>query len=121
MGRILREGSGWRLGWDEAAERYPGLVGTTDWAVELTADEMADFCRLVQQLAETIAAIASELMPEERLQIEAESALLWLEAEGFPDAYDLRLILASDRRVEACWPAAAVPDLVAATHTLTAF
>lgn len=121
MSRIVREGSGWRLGWQETADRYPGLLGTSDWAFELTAAEMSDFCRLVQQLAETMAAIASELMPEERLQIEAESALLWLEAEGFPDRYDLRVILAGDRRVEAFWPAEVVPQLIAATYTLKGF
>ena len=43
--------------------------------------------------------------------IEAESSLLWLEVEGFPHSYSLRLILHSDRRCEGNWQPNAVKDL----------
>ncbi len=37
-------------------------------------------------------------MDEERITCEAESELLWLEVEGYPDSYTLRLIVNSDRQ-----------------------
>lgn len=119
--RWLKQGEGWRLGWDPAAREFTGLVGTQDWAIELTAAELADFCRLLQQLAETMAQMATELMPDERITCEAESEWLWLAVEGYPHAYSLCLMLHSGRRVEGYWPPTAVPGLLAATQTWTAF
>lgn len=121
MGRLLKEGLGWRLGWDPTAEPYTGLVAGEDWALELTSAELEDFCRLLAQLAETMAMMAAELMAEERLCCEAESDRLWLEAEGLPEAYEIRLILNQGRRAEGSWRAAAVPGLVAATRMLKTF
>jgi hypothetical protein len=121
MARQLKRGSGWQLGWDAEAEVFRGLVGGADWAIELTEAELADFCRLAVQLAETMNQIRSELMAEERISCEAESNLLWLEAEGFPDAYSLRLILLTGRQAEGFWPVAAVPDLIQATQVVKVF
>jgi hypothetical protein len=121
MVRQLKSGSGWRLGWNPNAEIFQGLVGTDDWAVELTAAELADFCRLSLQLAETMQAMQQELMEEERISCEAESDLLWLEAEGFPHAYRLRLILLTGRRTEAEWQESAVAGLLQAAQTLQVF
>nr|MDJ0575570.1 DUF1818 family protein [Xenococcaceae cyanobacterium MO_234.B1] len=59
-----------------------------------------------------------ELMDEERIAIEAESDLLWLEVEGYPDAYSLRLILNCDRRCEGNWREGVAPELVAVTQRL---
>lgn len=117
----LKQGDGWRLGWDPTALEFTGLVGTEDWAIELTAAEFADFCRLFQQLAETMAQMALELMPEEQITCEAESEWLWLEVAGYPHAYRLSLILHSGRRAEGSWPPTAVPGLLAATQTSTVF
>jgi hypothetical protein len=50
-----------------------------------------------------------------------ESDLLWLESEGFPHAYSLRLILLTGRRAEGAWSEAAVPDLVQTSQTLKSF
>ena len=63
-------------------------------------------------------AMASELMDEERIACEQETALVWLEAKGFPHHYDLRLILLTGRGGEGTWPAAAVPDLLATLEHL---
>lgn len=121
MARQLKSGEGWRLGWDPEQPIFQGLVGTETWAIELTAVEFEDFCRLTLQLAETMRQMQAELMEEERISCEAESDLIWMEAEGFPAAYRLRLILLSGRRAEAEWSEAAVMGLVQATQTLSVF
>jgi hypothetical protein len=118
--RQLKSGSGWRLGWDTEAT-FQGLVGTEDWAIELTEAELEDFCRLALQLSDTMQQMQSELMDEERISCELESDLLWMEAEGFPQSYGLRLILLTGRRAEAAWSEAAVPGLVQAAQMLKVF
>lgn len=117
----MREGPGWRLGWDPTAPEYQGLVAGAEWSLELTAAELDDFCRLLAQLAQTMEQMATELMAEERLCCEAESDRLWLEVEGFPAAYTLRLMLLSGRRGEGSWSIEAVPGLVQAAQTLGLF
>jgi hypothetical protein len=121
MQRILKSGTGWRLGWNPVAEPFKGLVGTEDWSLELTEAELHDFCRLIQQLADTIAAIQTELMDAETIACEVETNLLWLEAEGYPTAYSLHLILHTGRRAEGHWSADAVPELIEATRSLQVF
>jgi hypothetical protein len=118
--RQLKSGAGWRLGRDAEAQ-FPGLVGTDDWAIELTEAELQDFCQLALQLSQTMQQMQTELMDQERISCEAETALVWLEVEGFPAAYQLRLILLTGRRAEAAWSEAAVPELLAAVQTLTVF
>ncbi len=119
--RLVKEGTGWRIGWDPNRPLYQGLVGGQDWAFELTAPELDDFCRLLHQLAETMGQMQDELMDEECLCCEAESDRLWLEAEGFPHSYGLRLILTQQRNTEGSWPAAIVPELLRAAQSLRAF
>ena len=114
MSRYLRSGEGWRLGWNPGAEQFCGLVAGDRWAIELTAAEFREFCRLAQQLGNTMTAMADQLMAEERLACEQETETIWLEVEGFPAAYSLRFILLSGRRGEGEWPAAIVPQLLAA-------
>lgn len=121
MGRLLKSGTGWRLGWDAEAAEFQGLVGDDQWAIELTQAELADFCRLLEQLSSTMQHMATELMDEEAIACEAESDLIWLEVEGFPQAYSLRLILLSGRRSEGFWSAAAVSELLLAVQTLQVF
>ena len=118
MERIVKNGSGWRLGWQPDAIDYQGLVGTDDWAIELTIAELDDFCRLLAQLAETMRNIASELMAEEKIACEAESDLMWMEVEGYPSAYSLRLILNQGRRCQGYWLPEALPGLVQAAQSL---
>ena len=117
----MTEGQGWRLGWDPDATNYQGLLGGDGWALELTAEEFQDFCRLAGDLAQTMAAMTAELMDEERITCEAESDLIWLEAEGFPTQYSLRLIVTTGRRGEGSWHESVVTDLLAAVAGLTVF
>jgi hypothetical protein len=111
MEKLLKRGTGWRLGWNPQAEVYQGLVGSDDWAIELTIAELEDFCRLLRQLTAAMAAMTEELMDEERIACEAESDLLWLEVEGFPHSYSLRLILYRDRGFEGNWHEGAANEL----------
>jgi hypothetical protein len=109
-----KSGAGWRLGWNPSAETFCGLVAGHSWAVELTAAEFLDFCRLAEQLDGTMKAMAEQLMAEERLTCEQETATIWMEAEGFPSEYSLRFILLNGRGAEGEWPAEVLPALLKA-------
>lgn len=119
--RLIKRGDGWQIGWDAGAAEFCGLVGDDHWAFELTRSELGDFCRLVEQLADTLQAIATELMTEERIACEAETETLWLEAEGFADRYTLHLILQTGRRCEAHWNETATRELTTAARTIRIF
>ncbi len=121
MERLVRSGLGWRIGWNPNSTEFKGLVGGDDWAIELTEAELNDFCRLLEQLSESISHLASELMDEEKISCEAESDLLWMEVEGYSHAYSLHLILNTGRRGEGRWVASAVPGLVQAAQMLKVF
>lgn len=121
MERLLKQGNGWRLGFNPSSEIYQGLVGGDDWAMELTATEWQDFCRLVIQLSDTLQAMTAELMDEEKIACEAESDNLWVEVEGYPHSYELRFILNQGRRCEGGWPPDVVPELIRALQTWTVF
>ena len=121
MERVVKSGTGWRIGWNPSKSEFQGLVGADDWAIELTEAELDDFCRLSGQLAQSMSQMASELMEEEKIACEAESDLLWMEAAGYPHAYSLRFLLNKGRRAEGSWEADAVPGLVQAAQTLKVF
>ncbi|BAY23322.1 hypothetical protein NIES2100_30870 [Calothrix sp. NIES-2100] len=121
MERLVKSGSGWRIGWNPDAPEYKGLLGTDDWAIELTEAELNDFCRLLAQLADAMKQIATELMDEEKIACEAESDLLWMEVEGYPHSYSLRLILNTGRCAEGWWDSSAVPGLLQAVQMLKVF
>ena len=121
MSRVVKTGQGWRVGWDASAPEFPALVGTEDWAIELTEAEFQDFCYLAGQLDRTMQAMAEELMDEEGICCELETDHLWLEAEGFPHAYSLRLILNGGRRAEGFWAAEGVTTFLQALESLQVF
>jgi hypothetical protein len=121
MERLVKEGVGWRLGWDATAIEFKGLVGGENWALELTAAEFNDFCRLLEELTEAVKSIAEVLMDEETIACEVESDLLWLEAQGYPHSYTLHLILLKGRRGEGQWAATAVPEMMQALQLLRVF
>ena len=121
MERLIKSGSGWRIGWNPQADKYQGLVGSDDWAIELTEAELDDFCRLVTELVTTINQMQAELMDKERIACEAESNLLWLEVEGYPHAYSLRLILNRGRRCEGNWAEGVASELADAAQRLKVF
>jgi Domain of unknown function (DUF1818) len=116
--RRLKSGAGWRIGWNPESESFPGLIGTDDWAIELKPAELDDFCRLALQLAATMQTMQAELMDEEVITLEATSTALWLEVEGLPSAYELRLIVQTGRQAEGVWGTAAVPGFLAAIREL---
>lgn len=116
--RLLKKGAGWRIGWDPDAVAYKGLIGGEDWALELTKAEFDDFCRLFKRLAGTMEMMSQELMDAERIACEAGSDLLWLEVEGYPYAYSLRLILNQGRRCEGNWTEEIVKELFQVIKTL---
>lgn len=118
MTKLLKKGRHWRVGWDSDTKKYQALVGSDDWALELTAAEFQDFNRLLHQLVTTMTEMKTELMEQERIACEAESELLWLEVEGYPDDYTLRLIVNSDRRCEGNWVEGVAVELAAATQRL---
>ena len=118
MDKTFRSGSGWRLGYSSTAPLYPALIGTDDWAIELSSAELADFCRLLAQLADNMQQMKSELMSEEQIDCEAETELLWMQVSGLPDSYSLRLLLHSGRKVEGNWPAAVLPEIIAVTKQI---
>jgi Domain of unknown function (DUF1818) len=121
MGKVLKAGAGWRIGWNPDVVEYPGLIGSDDWAFELSSTELADFCRLLGQLVDNMRSIQAELMDEESIACEAESDLVWMQVAGFPDRYSLRLILNTRRSCEGNWNAEAVPELVIAAASLQFF
>ena len=121
MERLIKTGDGWRIGWYPQAEKYPGLVGANDWAMELTEAEFNDFCRLLNQLVETMSQMEDELMDEEKISCEVETDLLWMEVKGYPDAYSLGLILNCNRRCEGNWPEGIAPELALASQNLKMF
>ncbi|MBK1985990.1 DUF1818 family protein [Sphaerospermopsis aphanizomenoides BCCUSP55] len=121
MEKVIKSGTGWRIGWNPDAPKFKGLVGTDNWAIELTELELDDFCRLLNQLADTMKHLATELMDEEKIACEAESDLLWMEAEGYPHSYSLRFILNTGRCAEGEWNADTVPGLLQAAATLKVF
>lgn len=105
------------MGWDGDAPTYQGLLGGADWAIELTADEFQTFCRLAQQLAQQMQAMADLLMDEEGLTCDAESDHVWVEASGDAERFALRLIVQSGRRCEGAWSATATEHLLRAMET----
>jgi hypothetical protein len=116
--RYLKIGEGWRIGWNPDGGEFKGLVGADSWAFEMTGAEFLDFCRLALQLEAAIGAIAEELMDEENLSCDVESDLLRLQANGYPHAYELHLILMQGRRGEGFWTADVTSAFMQAIHAL---
>ena len=121
MERIVKSGAGWRLGWNPEAQEFNGLVGGDDWSIELTVREMEDFCRLLDQLSKTISQMADEMMDGEKISCEAESDLLWIQVDGFPESYTVQFILNKGRRGEGKWPVNVASSLVQAAKMLKIF
>jgi len=118
---LIKKGKGWRIGWQEKAVTYKGLIGGDDWAFELTAIEMQDFCRLLLQIHQAIIDINEHLMEEETITCEVESDLMWLGAQGYPNNYSLSIILHHHRGCEGTWKENVTKDLIQATQSLMLF
>lgn len=109
---MIESGDGWRIGWHPHSGKYQGLVGANDWAFELTLAELKDFGRLLYQLVSTMNHMEAELMEQEKISCETESEFMWMEVEGYPGSYSLRLILNRDRRCEGNWVQGVAPRLL---------
>lgn len=118
MQRLVKSGAGWRVGWHPHADKYQGLIGAEHWAIELTQAEFNDFRRLLNQLVDTMSQMEAEVMAEEKISCEAETSLLWMEVEGYPQNYSLRVILNCDRRCEGNWSENIAPQLLEALNSL---
>jgi hypothetical protein len=124
MQRLVKSGAGWRVGWhphlnkDKDRNKYQGLIGADNWAIELTKAEFDDFCRLLNQLVDTMSQMEAEVMEQEKISCEAETSLLWMEVEGYPQNYSLRVILNCDRRCEGNWSENIAPQLLEALKSL---
>lgn len=118
---MIKKGKGWRIGWKESAPVYQGLIGGENWAIELTNQEMQDFCRLLLQINQAITDISEHLMEEETIVCEVESDLMWLEAQGYFDRYSLRIILLQGRGTEGTWDESVIQELIQATQSLDIF
>ncbi|MEY3255854.1 MAG: hypothetical protein RLZZ29_985 [Cyanobacteriota bacterium] len=121
MQKVVKRGAGWQIGWKPHSTQFKGLVGSDDWAVELTELELEHFCHLLTQLVETIRVLTSELMDEEKITCEAETDLVWMEVEGYAHLYSMRFILTNGRSVQGYLSAHAVQELVEAVATLKVF
>ncbi len=118
---MIKQGQGWRVGWNPQQQEYPALLAGEHWAVELTASEFEQFGALLQQLIATLDQMAAELMAEEKITCEAEGNLVWMEVQGYPHSFDLHFILNRGRRAEGTWPRAIAPELIQALNTLEGF
>ena len=121
MSRQIKQGDGWRIGWDPEATVFQGLLAGDCWSIELTEAEFNQFCSLAQQLANTMAHMSNQLMESEKIACEAESDLIWMEADGYADAFVLRFILLSGRRAEGEWPERVVSQFLQALSSLNVF
>ena len=121
MTRTIKAGEGWRVGWNPEANPYQGMVAGDGWAIELTTAEFQDLAKFSVDLEQAIAAIAAELMDEERITCEAESHHIWVEATGFPGNYSLRFLLLTGRGAEGEWPPAIVPAVQLALRSVQIF
>ena len=118
---MIKKGKGWRIGWKSNAPVYKGLIGSDEWAFELTEPEMQDFMRLLLQISQAIIDINQYLMEEEKLVCEVESELMWLGVQGYPNNYSLRIILSQPRSCEGAWSGNVVNSLMSASQSLDLF
>lgn len=126
----LREGSGWRLVIDPARSPFAVLLGGGEpdqgaWAAEFTRAEVGALAGAVQRLVEQHRALESQLLAEEAIELELETACeggsLWLALEGDRQRWRLRFVLSpapGRRAVEGGWGEAASQAVAATLATL---
>lgn len=117
----LKTGKNWRVGWNDEASCFKGLVGADDWSIELTQAEFEEFLRLLTELKAALQSMKTELMDEEAIAIDKETELLWMQVEGFPDAYSISFILRSGRRAEGYWSSETASELNQAIQSIQLF
>lgn len=128
----LREGALWRLVIDPTRAPFSVLLGGGDpergaWAAEFTGAEARALAEAVQRLAEQHRALQSQLLAEEAIELEIETACeggsLWLALEGDRQRWRLRFVLSpasGQRAVEGGWGEEASAAVAATLATLLA-
>ncbi len=117
----LKTGKNWRVGWNDEADVFKGLVGADDWSVELTETEFDTFLRLLTELGEALESMKAELMDEEAIALEKESELLWMQIDGYPQVFSISFILRTGRCAEGHWSAETASELNQAIQTIKLF
>ena len=115
---MINKGKGWRIGWRADAPVYKGLIGTDNWAIELTKEEMQDFASLLIKINQVMIDMSEHLMDEEKITCELDTDLLWLEASGFPHEYSLTVIFSQQRSCEVSFPADVIPSFINTVQSL---
>lgn len=118
MAHQLQLGKGWRLGWNPEKPTFCALVGADHWSVELTGPEFEDFNRLLSELVETLTQMQEELMDSETITCEANSDLLWMQVQGYPQHFCLSFMLHHGRRAEGSWDESATTALINSMQTI---
>ncbi|MFQ3679970.1 MAG: DUF1818 family protein [Pseudanabaenaceae cyanobacterium] len=109
----MRQGRGWRLGWEATPAGWQGLIGAESWAFEVDEAELQDLANGLPKLVTTMAAMADELADGEELTCEARGDRLQLSATGFPDAYRVYVRVGKPRPAEGFWESRAMAELLA--------
>lgn len=138
--KFIQSGQSFRVGYDpEAPKGFCGMLGSEQWAVALSHEEIRHFKRLCLALQKKMDRIGSgdDEAPLKKAtlrrsadgmynirtakvgldcSIEMESRLVWVQAIGQPvvGQYALRAILFEGRQTEAFWPPDSVRNLFAA-------
>ncbi|NJK64389.1 MAG: DUF1818 family protein [Synechococcaceae cyanobacterium SM2_3_1] len=99
----MLKGEGWRIGYQPQQQPYSALVGSDQWALELTEREWQDFCLGLQHLEQGCKAAQDHLVDEEVLTLEYHSDHLTLIATGVPPQFSLFLQLHTGRGGEGFW------------------
>ena len=117
------EGEGWRLLVDPARHPFLVLIGGEGWAAELTQTEALLLAEGVGCLCAQHSTLIDQLLAEEAIALEWESADLWLELDGDRQSWQLRFVLSSSvglRSIEGSWPPVAAAAVAAALTALRA-
>jgi Domain of unknown function (DUF1818) len=119
----LLTGSGWRIGWIPGSNSFQGLIGGDHWAIELTANELRDFCKLCIQLDDAIAGMSTELSDQESLECSSQVGNLTMDISGFPNYFKIYFCCTCERslrKFEGSWAADLSSDFFDAVRQISA-
>ena len=142
--KFIQAGPSFRVGYDpEAPKSFCGMVGSDQWLLALSYDEIRHFKRLCLSLEKKMGRIGrgEEEPPVKKpvlrrsgdgmfnmrvakagldCSVELESKFVWVQAIGQPIAgqYCIRAIFMEGRQSEGFWAMDAVPGFLAALHKL---
>ena len=105
---IKKEGPGWRIIRDSSREKFSTLIGGENWAIELDQPEWKNLVSIVIDLSDQYKAVKGQLMGNEDITLELESAHWFAILQGDQYAWNLKLILNAsgllNRGAEVTWP-----------------